>query len=77
MSRKSKYTASQKTKAVQDYLDGVRSVAQICLDLEVKSIRTIRQWISVYQVSGVLAFALKQGNSTYLKELKAKLLENT
>lgn len=77
MSRKSKYTASQKTKAVQDYLDGVRSVAQICLDLEVKSTRTIRQWISVYQVSGVLAFALKQGNSTYLKELKAKLLENT
>lgn len=72
MFRKLEYTADQKIKEIQDYLNGIRSIVQIYLDLEVKSTRTIHQWISVYQVSGVLVLTSKQKNSSYSKEFKSK-----
>lgn len=34
---------------VEDYLNGIRTVSQIMVDLSIKSTRTIRDWILAYQ----------------------------
>lgn len=72
---KPKCTAEQKVKAVEDYLNGVRGVSDIMNDLSIASTRTIRQWISVYQISGVFAFVPKSKNNNYSKEFKQKVVE--
>ncbi|HEX9062228.1 MAG TPA: helix-turn-helix domain-containing protein [Clostridia bacterium] len=75
MGRNLKCSVEQKVQAVEDYINGVRSVADIMNDLSIASTRTIRQWISVYQVSGVLAFAPKLVNSSFSKEFKMKVVK--
>ena len=42
MGRKPKCTVEEKISAVEDYLNGIRSVSQIMVDLSIKSTRTIR-----------------------------------
>ena len=49
MGRKSKCTVEEKISAVEDYLNGIRSVSEIMVDLSIKSTRTIRDWILAYQ----------------------------
>ena len=49
MGRKPKCTVEEKISAVEDYLNGIRSVSEIMVDLSIKSTRTIRDWILAYQ----------------------------
>ena len=49
MGRKPKCTVEEKISAVEDYLNGIRSVSEIMVDLSIKSTRTIRNWILAYQ----------------------------
>ncbi|MBU3114854.1 helix-turn-helix domain-containing protein [Clostridium lacusfryxellense] len=72
---KPKCPAEQKLQAVEDYLNGVRGVSDIMNDLSIASARTIRQWISVYQISGVSAFVHKSKNNSYSKDFKQKVVE--
>jgi transposase-like protein len=72
---KPKCTVEQKIQAVKDYLNGVRGVSDIMNDLSIASTRTIRQWISVYQISGVSTFVPKSKNNSYSKEFKQKVVE--
>jgi len=72
---KPKCSAEQKVQAIEDYLNGVRGVSDIMNDLSIASTRTIRQWISVYQISGVSAFVPKSKNNSYSKEFKQKVVE--
>ena len=41
MGRKPKCTVEEKVAAVEDYLNGTRSVSEIMVDLSIKSTRTI------------------------------------
>lgn len=45
MGRKPKCTVEEKVAAVEDYLNGTRSVSKIMVDLSINSTRTIRNWI--------------------------------
>lgn len=60
MGRKPKCTVEEKISAVEDYLNGIRSVSEIMVDLSIKSTRTIRDWILAYQNGGIKASALLQ-----------------
>lgn len=60
MGRKPKCTVEEKISAVEDYLNGIRSVSEIMVDLSIKSTRTIRNWILAYQNGGIEASALLQ-----------------
>ena len=55
MGRKPKCTVEEKISAVEDYLNGIRSVSEIMIDLSIKSTRTIRNWILAYQNGGIEA----------------------
>ncbi len=55
MGRKPKCTVEEKIPAVEDYLNGIRSVSEIMVDLSIKSTRTIRDWILAYQNGGIKA----------------------
>lgn len=72
---KPKCTAEQKVQAVEYYLNGIRGVSDIMNDLSIDNTRTIRQWISVYQISGLSAFVPKSKNNSYSKEFKQKVVE--
>ena len=50
----------KKISAVEDYLNGIRSVSEIMIDLSIKSTRTIRNWILAYRNGGIEASALLQ-----------------
>ena len=52
MGRKPKCTVEEKVAAVEDHLNGTRSVSEIMVDLSIKSTRTIRNWILAYQNGG-------------------------
>ena len=47
MGRKPKCTVEEKVVAVEDYLNGTRSVSEIMTDLSIKSTRTIQVIIMV------------------------------
>lgn len=55
MGRKPKCTVEEKVAAVEDYLNGTRSVSKIMVDLSINSTRTIRNWILAYQSGGIEA----------------------
>lgn len=70
MGRKPKFTVEEKVAAVEDYLNGTRSVSEIMVDLSIKSARTIRDWILAYQNGGIEALCPVTANHSYFKEFK-------
>lgn len=48
MGRKTKCTVEEKISVVEAYLNGIRSISGIMIDLSIRSTRTIRNWISLY-----------------------------
>ena len=75
MGRKSKCTVEEKISAVEDYLNGIRSVSQIMVDLSIKSTRTIRDWILAYQNGGIEASFPVTANHSYSKEFKTEMVQ--
>ena len=74
MGRKPKCTVEEKISAVEDYLNGIRSVSQIMVDLSIKSTRTIRDWILAYQNGGIEAIFPVTANHSYSKEFKTEMV---
>ena len=70
MGRKPKCTIEEKISAVEDYLNGIRSVSEIMVDLSIKSTRTIRNWILAYQNGGIEALCSVTANHSYSSEFK-------
>ena len=74
MSRR-RTTPEERLRAVQDYLSGKRSVAQICQDLKLRDRHNIQEWVCLYQEHGEGAFIESRGNKTYSRELKIQAVE--
>ena len=72
---KSPYKPEERLLAVEDYLNGKRSIAQICEDLKASSSETVRQWILSYQEHGAIAFDVKSKNNSYSNEFKIHVVE--
>lgn len=68
MGRKPKCTVEEKVSAVEDYLNGIRTVSQIMVDLSIKSTRIIRDWILAYQNGEIEAIFLVTANYYYSKD---------
>ena len=75
MGRKLKCTVEEKVAAVEDYLNGTRSVSEIMADLSIKSTRTIRDWILAYQNGGIEALCPVTANHSYSKEFKLEMIQ--
>lgn len=74
MGRKPKCTVEKKFSAVEDYLNGIRSVSEIMVDLSIKSTRTIRNWILAYQNGGIEALCSVTANHSYSSEFKIEMV---
>ena len=74
MSRK-RNTPEERLSAVQDYLSGKRSAAQICQDLRLKNHQNIQEWVWLYQEHGEEAFVVREGNKSYSEQLKIMAVE--
>ncbi len=74
MGRKPKCTVEEKISAVEDYLNGIRSVSEIMVDLSIKSTRTIRDWILAYQSGGIKALCSVTANHSYSSEFKIEMV---
>ena len=74
MGRKPKCTVEEKISAVEDYLNGIRSVSEIMVDLSIKSTRTIRDWILAYQNGGIKALCSVTANHSYSSEFKIEMV---
>lgn len=72
---KSRYSANQRLKAVEDYLKGFRTASEIRNDLEIASTSTLQEWVYAYREHGVSAFHVQNGNRAYSAELKMMAVE--
>lgn len=61
-------------RAVEDYLNGVRSISEIMNDLSIKSGRSIRDCIIAHKEQGVSALLPSSKNKTYNKEFKTMMI---
>ena len=69
MGRKPKVLLNDKLKAVEDCLDGVRSIEQVAVTLQVNS-SSINDWISKYRQNGPSGLETLPNNTHYSRELK-------
>ena len=53
---KSRYSAEQRQKAVEDYLKGNKTASEIRADLRITSTSIFREWVNAYREHGVSAF---------------------
>lgn len=74
MGRKAKCSVEEKVKAVEDYLNGIRSISGIMKDLSIKSPRSVRDWINAYKEQGITALLPSPKNSSYTKEFKTMVV---
>ena len=77
MSRREKCTYEEKIKAVEDYLNGVRSQKQIAVDLGLgkRGRSTVGRWVRRYQTAGPDALLPAIHNNTYSKEFKEQVVQ--
>lgn len=75
MGRKVKCSPEEKIKAVEDYLNGIRSISEIMDDLSIKSHRSVRNWVLAYQHLGASALLPTTKNQAYSKEFKVMVVE--
>lgn len=75
MGRNVKCSTDEKVKAVEDYLNGIRSISEIMNDLSIKSSRSVRDWVNSYKEQGLTALIPSKKNRTYTKEFKTMMVE--
>lgn len=77
MSGYSNYTISQKVQACEDYIAGIKTARQICLDLGMSSKRatTIYKWVAKYKFWGEEAFVTSFCNKTYTADFRKQAVE--
>ncbi len=71
MGRKAKVSIEEKLSAVEDYLNGVRSVNQIASSLHVHH-SSVEWWITKYKEKGYAGLDVSAKNSYYSSEFKAQ-----
>ena len=74
MGRKNKYTKETKLKAIQEYINGVKSISEISNKLECHQ-RTILKWVTLYKGCGESIFDDKKNNQSYAKEFKEQIVK--
>ena len=76
MSKREKCTYEEKIKAVEDYLNGVRSQKQIAADLGLgkRGRSTVGRWVRRYQTAGPDALLPSIHNNTYSKDFKEQVV---
>ena len=75
MGRRSKCTAEEKVTAVEDYLNGIRSISEIMNDLDIKSNQSIYDWIAAYNNQGAGALLTRRVKRTYTSEFKLMVVK--
>lgn len=75
MGRNAKCSTDEKVKAVEDYLNGIRSISEIMNDLSIKSSRSVRDWVNSYKEQGLAALIPSKKNRSYTKEFKTMMVE--
>lgn len=74
MGRKNKYTKEMKLKAIQEYINGVKSISEISSKLECHQ-GTILKWVTLYKGCGESIFDDKKNNQSYAKEFKEQIVK--
>ena len=74
MGRKNKYSKEIKTKAVEEYIKGIKSINEIAQKLGC-GIKSIRVWVMMYKKYGTDIFDEKPNNQSYTKEFKEKVVK--
>ncbi|MDE6232681.1 MAG: helix-turn-helix domain-containing protein [Lachnospiraceae bacterium] len=78
MSRKRIYSPEQIINICEDYLSGLKSSSQLCIENGLskgKPPGTFWKWIAQYRKNGADAFRIKSGNSSYPSEFKTMVVE--
>lgn len=77
MGRKPKYTFEQKQKAVEDYISGKKSAAEIVTELAMgkRGKTLIWEWANQYRENGPDILLSRQTNTAYSKEFKTQVVE--
>ena len=73
---KSRYSANQRQKAVEDYLKGNKTASEIRADLGIASTSTFQEWVNAYREHGVSSFHVQKGNRAYSSEIKMMAVED-
>ena len=74
MGRKNKYTKETKLKAIQEYINGVKSINVICRELKCSYIK-FYDWVKMFNKYGESIFEDKPHNSHYSKEFKEQAIK--
>ena len=74
MGRKNKYTKETKIKAIKEYNEGIKSITEICNELDCNKSNFI-DWVNMFNVHGEAIFDDKKSNNTYTKEFKEKVVK--
>lgn len=74
MGRKGKYTKETKLKAIQEYINGSKSLSEISNELKCH-LETVREWVTMYRGCGETIFDDKKNNQSYSKEFKEKIVK--
>jgi transposase-like protein len=74
MGRKNKYTKETKLKAIQEYINGVKSINVICRELKCNDIK-FYDWVKMFNKYGESIFEDKPHNSHYSKEFKEQAIK--
>lgn len=76
MGRKPKVFAEDKIKAVEDYLDGIKGISQILVELQISSTRTFYDWVRKYNLHGREGLITNRNNKHYSESLKLQAVND-
>ncbi len=74
MSREIRFIPEIKESVVLEYIEGNKSVIQICNELHISS-STFRNWAAIYNKHGIIGFSRKTKNNSYTKEYKIQIIQ--
>lgn len=78
MSKKRKYSTEEIIQICEDYLSGVKSASELCIEHHLsngKPTGVFWRWISRYRKDGITAFLEKEGNNKYTAAFKTMVVE--
>ena len=73
MPRKSKVISEVKVQVVEEYLTGVKSMAQIAYELQI-NYSTIQDWVSKFKLFGSKGLVTENSNASYSSEIKRQAI---
>ncbi|OOM74913.1 transposase [Clostridium puniceum] len=73
MPRKSKVISEVKVQVVEEYLTGVKSMAQIVYELQI-NYSTIQDWVSKFKLFGSKGLITENSNASYSSKIKRQAI---